>query len=724
MGIMDIFRRKKQPEQPAEAFPGTRSMQQMMGEGAEGFGSMRPGQQYMRQQTPQPVLSEDIPAESAVRTAQEDEAYSLGQEMGARGILRMQGADLGLAPAQQNIITKEHIRKAWEDLRKYRQGKYAVERRVISGQKWWRLCNWEIIQIERSLTNDHKQPEKSSTPWLFHSVARKHAELMDSYPEAMFLPRAEDDKAEAKNLSSIIPVILKRNHFKNTYSDCKYQQLIEGTEVYGVFWDSQLANGLGDVSIKKVNILNLFWEPGIEDIEDSKQVFYTYLMDNEELMAEYPQLQGKLGNGGEMQAEYETEDYVPKDDKSIVVDWYYKRRVNGRVVLHLCTFCAGEILSSTENQGYTDGLYIDGEYPFAIGQMYKVAGQLAGLGQVDFEKDTQIDIDTMNHSMVLNTVVNATPRHFVKKGGGINEQEYANISNPFVHVDGGLGEDQIRPIQGPMMNGYCMNMLQHKIEEMKFTSGDTDVSNGGVPAGVTAASAIAALQEQHGLTTKDIISGNHTTFEKVVKKITSRVTQCYDVARTFRIAGPNGVEDQFVEFSNEKLKPQPMPMIPGQKEQAFRMPEWDIEIRVQRETAYTRLSTNEMAIQFYQLGFMNPQNAMQALLTLSMMDFKGKEELMQEIKKNDVLLSSFLQVSQIALTLAQQHDPVMADKLAAIIQQVTGVATGQQSAPEGQQQTESAAVKNPDPTQNEETKKDNPFAAKAAERAANATRPD
>ena len=147
-------------------------------------------------------------------------------------------------------------------------------------------------------------------------------------------------------------------------------------------------------------------------------------------------MKGRLNSTKVSIEQYRTDDSLDLTDKAVVVDWYYKRRVNGRTVVHLCTFCAGEILSSTENMGMAEGLYIDGEYPFVIGQMYKVAGSLAGYGMVDFEKDTQTDIDTMSSAMVLNTVVNATPRHFVKNGGGVNEQEYANVRNPFVHVTG------------------------------------------------------------------------------------------------------------------------------------------------------------------------------------------------------------------------------------------------------------------------------------------------
>lgn len=720
MAIRDLFRRKKAEEPQAKATP---SLYQMLGS-AEGFGSIRPGAQYIQPaMAPKPELSEELPNESPVMTGREEEAYNQGQRMGVESLLGMQGGGYGIGPggADQGIITKDHVRKAWEDLQRYREGKIFAEERIKLSQKWWRLCNWDIIQIERAV--EAGKQVRSNTPWLFHSIARKHAELMDSYPEALILPRTADDKDEARILSSVIPVILKNNKFRQTYSDCKYQKILEGTEIYGVFWDGTKLNGLGDVSIKKVNALNLFWEPGIEEIEDSKQVFYCYLMDNDELLAEYPQLEGKVGTDASMLPDYENDDNIRKDNKSIVVDWYYKRRVNGKQILHLCTFCCGEILASTENAGMTEGLYEDGEYPFVVGQMYKVANNLLGYGQVDFHKDTQIDIDTMNHAMVLNSVVASVPRNWVKLDGGVNEQEYANLNNYFVHVSGSIDEKSIRPIEAPSMPAHCMNMLQHKIDELKYTTGDTDVSNGSVPAGVTAASAIAALQEQHGLTTKDIIQGDHDTFEIVVGKAMSRVRQGYTVERSFRIAGTDGAEDEFIMFSNAGMLPQEQMNGMGLHKNEMRLPEWDIEIHVQRENAYTRISNNDLAIQLFQLGFMNPQNVTMALTALSMMDFKGREELMQKIKKNADLLQAFMQVSQIALELAQQYNPAMADQLAGIIQQITGNTIGQPMQPAGTNQAKNGTPEG-DALKNEDAKGKNPIAERAAERAADATRPE
>ena len=108
------------------------------------------------------------------------------------------------------------------------------------------------------------------------------------------LPREEGDKGEAEMLTSIIPVILDQNDFEETYDEVWGYKLKSGTGVYGVFWDSSKLNGLGDISIKKIDLINLFWQSGITDIQDSRNVFHVELADNDVLLGQYPQLMGKL----------------------------------------------------------------------------------------------------------------------------------------------------------------------------------------------------------------------------------------------------------------------------------------------------------------------------------------------------------------------------------------------------------------------------------------------
>ena len=128
------------------------------------------------------------------------------------------------------------------------------------------MRHWEQIRP----SNDKPTDPEPASAWLFNSIANKHADAMDNFPEPNVLPREQGDKEAAKQLSQILPVILEHNEFEQTYSDTWWYKLKTGTGVYGVFWNPMLENGLGDIDIKQIDILNIFWEPGIKDIQKAK----------------------------------------------------------------------------------------------------------------------------------------------------------------------------------------------------------------------------------------------------------------------------------------------------------------------------------------------------------------------------------------------------------------------------------------------------------------------
>lgn len=618
-----------------------------------------------------------IPQEEmrAVRTGAAEDAFNLGARMGAQAIAQQAMPN---RPQKRPLVNEERLIEAERLLMKYKQGKNSVDRRILNAQDWWKMRNWMMIENQRG-TNGATEI-KSATAWLWSCIVGKHAEAMDSYPQPVFLPRMEEDKAEAQMLSDIVPVVLQTNGFEEEYSKAMWQKFQEGTGVYHVGWDKNKVGGMGDISVKNVSMLNLFWEPGVEDIQESQNVFYVQIVDTKQLEQQYPQLEGKLKNAYLKPAEYRKDDTVSTDGKSVLVDWYYHKWQGPKKVLHYCQFVNHEVLYSTEEQG--EGLYDDGEYPFVLDPLYPVHGSPAGYGLIDIARDAQMDIDTLNQAMVQNAVVTATPRFFIQTDGQINEDEFADWSKPFVHTGGGLGETSLRQIITNGIQGNALSMLERKIDEIKFITGNTDVQNGGTPAGVTAASAIAALQEVSGRGSKDSSRSSYRAANKIYSMVIERIRQFYEIPRWFRILGQNG-EQRFVQYSNARLRDQ---QIEGQLGMAdgYRKPVFDIDVRSERETAYTRLSQNELAIQLLQLGAFNPQNTDPTLMMLDMMDFPGKDELMNKIREQGTIMDALVQVGQIAMALSQQYDPAVAQQLAPVLQGIGMDAMAQPGGTEAQ----------------------------------------
>ena len=530
-------------------------------------------------------------------------------------------------------IGREEIRGAWETLKRYKAGKANLERRIIENEEFWKLRHWDHIP-EQGTTG-----LKTKSAWLVNVLLSKHADAMDAYPEPACLPRAEDDEEEARLLSRVVPVILAQNDFAGVWSDNWWKKLKAGVAFYGVFWDREKGNGKGDVAVTRVDPLKLYWEPGITELQRSRNLFHVELADNEELTERWPQLAGKLKNGGFSASRYLYDDSVDTSDKTPVIDWYYKKREGKRSVLHYVKFVGETVLFSTENetavsrqQAKADGpmwasapagLYDHGLYPFFADMLFPEEGTPAGFGYVDLCKDAQRQIDLMNNAIVANCVAAATPRWLKRGDDGINEEEYADWTRPFVHVQGSIEENALRQITVAPLSGNYLSILASKINEIKETSGNRDVNNGGVGGGVTAASAIAAMQEQSGKLSRDQIQNSYRCFRQVVGCVISLIRQFYDSPRKLRILGPAG-EPEFLCFDSSMLR-------------AGEPAELDIEVTAQKQSSYNKLSYNEMAMQFFQMGFFRPELAEQATAALEMMDFKGKDAMRRRLEENGTL---------------------------------------------------------------------------------------
>jgi hypothetical protein len=389
---------------------------------------------------------------------------------------------------------------------------------------------------------------------------------------------------------------------------------------------------MGDIRICAADLIDLFLESGVTDIQDSRNLFYVTLRDNDLLEGEYPRLKERLQAPGLDLNRYLYDDAVDTSGKSAVVDWYYKKRVGGRTVLHLCKFVAGihEPLFASENEpAYAErGWYDHGLYPFVLDPLLRCKGSPAGFGFLDIGKKAQEYIDRGDQAILQNMLFNARPRHFIRADGAVNEEEFADAARDFVHVDGNLGTDSILPIQPNPLKDIYVTILRDKIQELKETTGNRDVSTGGTTGGATAASAIAAMQEAGSKLTRDCNMGSYRAFRKLILLCIELIRQFYDVPRCFRILGNQGRED-YIRYSNRSLRLQS-----GEEPDAYRLPLFDIRVEAEKQSPYSRMAQNELALQLYGAGFFAPQNARAALTCLDMMDFEGKDFVLKAIQAN------------------------------------------------------------------------------------------
>ena len=557
-------------------------------------------------------------------------------------------------PENAPIITDKDVERGIDLLTKYKDGKSNLESRIVNDELWWELRHWEGIGQSKAKRVDRSGKEVKSTPpqpkptsaWLFNTIQNKHADAMDNYPEPVVLPREESDEQSAKMLSQILPVVQEYNHFEQVYSDNWWEKLKHGTAAYGVFWDSQKDNGLGDIESRNIDLLNLCWEPGITDIQKSRNLFIVDLVDNDLLEKEYPELEGKQKGKVIDVKEYIYDDSVDTSEKSVVVDWYYKVKTpSGRTALHYIKFVGSTLLYASQNDPeYRErGFYDHGMYPVVLDVMYPEKGTPIGFGYVAICKDPQLYIDKLSANILENAMMATKKRFFVSDSTAINEEEFLDWNRPMVHVNGELGDQRVKEIVTQPLSDIYVTVAQMKIEEMKDTAANRDVNSGGT-TNVTAAAAIAALQEAGNKASRDMIAASYRAYTQINTLCVELMRQFYDVSRSFRIIG-EGNEYQFVTFDNSGLQDQ-VTGLDTLGNEMYRRPVFDLKIKAQKKNPFSRMEQNERAKELYSLGFFAPENAQASLIALEMMDFEGIQTVREKVMQGQTLLNMVMQMQQ------------------------------------------------------------------------------
>ena len=102
----------------------------------------------------------------------------------------------------------------------------------------------------------------------------------------------------------------------------------------------------------------------------------------------------------------------------------------------------------------------------------------------------------------------------------------------------------------------------------------------------------------------------------------------------------------------------------------YRRPVFDIKIKAQRRNPFSRMSQNELAKELYGMGFFVPEKAQEALGALELMEFEGKDQVVEQVRQGQTLLN-----------ICQQMSAQM-DQMATLLQATTGVDMGL-GAPQG-----------------------------------------
>lgn len=542
-----------------------------------------------------------------------------------------------------NRIGVPEVRHAGELLAAYRRGRAEVEKRLQEEESWFRGR-----MAPRAHYNSEGESFAPTSAWLLNSVLQKHADMMDYIPTAVCLAREPGDEADAKALSEIIPVILERSGFSECYSRNMWTKLKHGFCIYGVFWNGELQNGIGDIDVRRVNAMQLYIEPGVRDIQDSRAVFYTEEAEKSAVLAKFPHCNRE-----------QLEEIEGSDGRVLVVDWYYKKRLpGGKTVLHYCKFSGDAVLFATENDpNFEKGWYEHGKYPFVVDVMYPMEDSCTGFGLIAMAKNPQTYIDRMDRNLMEYMDWATRVRYFCKKNTGVSENDFADVTRRVVEVEGDLGEERLRQITVEPLDSMWIKLKSAKVDELKETTFNRNVLQGGSEGGITAAAAIAALQEAGSKGVRDIVSSSYRAFVRLVYLVIECVRQFYDAERYFRVLGEEGY--RYVSFSGARIREKSLGTSPAGLPLS-RVPVFDIDVKAEKQDSYTRVSSNDNLKELYRLGVFEPEHREAAITLLECMDFPGVKKLVARLKNGETVSASSAAPATVKPEGKKEYDPIRA----------------------------------------------------------------
>lgn len=569
------------------------------------------------------------------------------------------------APTEPHF-TPDKVSEVLQILHEYKDGKTTVDMKATENQEWWRLRHWNVIQGK---TEAGKAKVEVGSAWAVNSILNKHADFMDSFPKANVLAREADDEKEAQILSKILPAIEEHTDAEQVYNTAGYDFLIDGTAITSVLWDPMAHDGMGDIKKTNVDIHNVFWQPGIEDIQQSKYFFDVSVADVNDVKLQYPDIAEKIGGGKQgFITEYIHDDNINHQNDIEIINCYYKKlemrpvlinidpqtvaqHLVPREILHMaiiigdqCVFC------SEDNPEYQDGFYKHGKYPYVFRKCFPVKDSPCGFGYLDIMKYPQRDIDKLDQAIMKNTMMKAKPRWWVKKNADINKEAFADWNEEIVEVGSGDLGSAVQQMDVDTLPAIVETHLEAKIDELKEISGNRDFSQGSTASGVTAASAIAALQEAGSKLSRDINKAMYRGSREEYYLEIELIRQFYTEPRTFRIDDGSG-RYEYMDYSNVNIAPQDITTPEGTR---HKKSIFDLEVSAEKQSPFSRASQNETAKELYQMGLFAPDNATSALVCLDMMEFEGKEKIKQQIQQNDTFMQQFQQMQQLIIQLSPE----------------------------------------------------------------------
>lgn len=543
---------------------------------------------------------------------------------------------------------KELVDKIYTRLRIWNDGCNEIHERAKIARKVLLLQDPE----QDKAGSKHKTLQLQTLVSTFNNCV---ADQMDNVMEAVMTPETPELQEVADDLNDIVRFVYEQNDYLAYHRQRVIDYLCTGTSVCEIMWDKTMNYGKGEIRLNRVPIEQFLWDPAEDDIQNSRAVmkvtwhpisWYKDMYPEKYMYVEADENSDRAIGKQENHAKV-----FQDEEKAMLVDYWYREydAKTKKYKINLARVAGGALLENHKN------VYKHGVYPFVLDVYSEIEGMPVGEGMVMQLAPMMRYINRYARYMDENIRASAKTRLLVREGAGIDEEALSDWNNDVIRGTS-IGEESLRYMNSPPLSALAGNQMLQMQMDLKQDSGQNQFARGETAGGVTAASAIASLQEAGSKQTRMRTEALKRGFKRITEQILWLISQFYKEGRIMMITGKDGNAKQ-VNMSPSIYMPE--------KDGAIAPPPYVVRVNVQRTNPATVGAQNQLFIDMYKMSAQAQQNFPLSAL-IRMLNIDGKDRVLPVIEAVEQETAMIHQLAaqnqQLTATVQQQQESIEAMK--------------------------------------------------------------
>lgn len=518
---------------------------------------------------------------------------------------------------------KKLAEEAYGRLQIWRDGCKEIHERAKESRQILRLQDPKQDIQTKSRRTDKKTIQLQTLKSTFNNCV---ADQMDNMPEALMVPETKELESVAEDLTDIVRFVMARNNYESLHRRRVEDCFCTGTAVTQVAWDESMDGGNGNVALLRWPVEAFLWDPIAENIDDARAVFKVSWHPKSWFEQHYPEQYEDIGSDsgvwdGLGVADAQDEIRPADEDRVMLVEYWY-RKYDAKKKRHTINvaYLAGGILLEEATDVYKHGMY-----PFILDVFTPIEGLPVGDGMVQELAPMMRYINRYANYIDMNLRMSSKGRLLVDKAAGIDRDALLDWESDVIEGDR-IDASAIQWMQNQPFTGAVTQQMLQLQSDIKMDSGQNQFTRGETAGGVTAASAISALQEAGGKITRLRTNVLNQGYKAIAEQVMWLINQYYDKKRVLMVTGQRegAMERREVSADPERL-------FGKASKGATPPPPYTVQIQVQRRNPLRQQAQNELFMQAYsmaaQAGAPFPLSVLFRLLHVD-----GKERILPEIQ--------------------------------------------------------------------------------------------